>query len=235
MRYRDCENCGIEIDAREIVTRCTECGENIYEKPKTEIMKATLENFLIKWDGNNPVWKEFIEWLNKTYSNKLNGYSSSAFYGVINNAVNVGLNAQIVDRSIIITLEQWKELLNRKTETMNNFKEKDRVFHIHHGWGTVESINKETSIVVKFDKNIGSNFVDIKLLSFAEYTLQGFTQERPFEPVVGNYYWFWDDGFIESKQVCFGQLTEVFNQIKGKYRLAGLGLFEHISETNPLL
>jgi predicted RNase H-like nuclease (RuvC/YqgF family) len=38
MRYRECENCGIEIDAREVVTRCTECKELI-NKPKTEIMK----------------------------------------------------------------------------------------------------------------------------------------------------------------------------------------------------
>jgi hypothetical protein len=40
MRYRDCENCGIEIDSREIVTRCTECKELI-NKPKTE----TMNNF----------------------------------------------------------------------------------------------------------------------------------------------------------------------------------------------
>jgi hypothetical protein len=38
MRYRECENCGIEIDAREVVTRCTECKELIF-KPKTNNMK----------------------------------------------------------------------------------------------------------------------------------------------------------------------------------------------------
>ena len=37
MRDIQCPHCLSYINAREIVTRCTECGENIYEKPKTEI------------------------------------------------------------------------------------------------------------------------------------------------------------------------------------------------------
>jgi predicted DNA-binding protein YlxM (UPF0122 family) len=41
MRYRDCENCGIEIDAREVVTRCPECKELI-NKPKTKEMTTKL-------------------------------------------------------------------------------------------------------------------------------------------------------------------------------------------------
>jgi hypothetical protein len=157
MRYRDCENCGSEIDSREIVTRCTECGENIYKNPKTE--------------------------------------------------------------------------------TMNKFKEKDRVFHILHGWGNIESISTEKSIVVKFENKIGSTFVDIRLISFTEYTLQGFTQERPFEPVIGQMYYFWDDNMLTQKRVICA-FYKGYGDKKLPYSIQSEResiSYQNISETNPLL
>ena len=73
------------------------------------------------------------------------------------------------------------------------FKEGDRVFCILHGWGIVKRISKEGSfpILVFFTNNEGlgetASFTldgryfenSMKMLSFTEYTLQGFTQKRP--------------------------------------------------------
>lgn len=72
------------------------------------------------------------------------------------------------------------------------FKEKDRVFHIEYGWGEVKNINKTGAypVVVCFDGGAEATFTtngvevpDVlqSLLSFTEYTLQGFSQDRPRE------------------------------------------------------
>jgi hypothetical protein len=76
------------------------------------------------------------------------------------------------------------------------FKEGDRVFHVEYGWGVVrfeESIN--FPILVEFSEDEVMSFtLDGKetteskqsLLSFTEYTLWGFSQERPIMlPEVG--------------------------------------------------
>ena len=66
------------------------------------------------------------------------------------------------------------------------FKVGDRVYHIKFDWGVISEISSE-DIFVGFD-NGRSIWVssDRSLLSFTEYTLQGFSQERPIElPEVG--------------------------------------------------
>jgi hypothetical protein len=81
------------------------------------------------------------------------------------------------------------------------FKVGDKVYHLQYGWGEVESdtidygINQQTYCVhVRFLNNNLSFTFDGKefeedehsILSFTEYTLQGFSQERPIElPEVG--------------------------------------------------
>lgn len=76
------------------------------------------------------------------------------------------------------------------------FKGGDKVFHIEYGWGVVgfQKSNK-FPLVVKFrEENVFTFTLDGKetseskypLLSFTEYTLQGFSQERPIVlPEVG--------------------------------------------------
>ena len=79
------------------------------------------------------------------------------------------------------------------------FKVGDKVYHIEYGWGVVKD-NKcdhvsNFPIVVEFKEhnlivfsNDGKEIIGSKqpTLSFTEYTLQGFTQERPIElPKVG--------------------------------------------------
>jgi hypothetical protein len=73
------------------------------------------------------------------------------------------------------------------------FKEGDRVYCLIYGWGTICDLFDEVHpypIDVKFDRRSRSSYTDdgrlfeysIKTLSFTEYTLEGFSQERP-EPL----------------------------------------------------
>jgi hypothetical protein len=71
------------------------------------------------------------------------------------------------------------------------FKEKDRVYHILNGFGVVEEFTEKNTRVL-FDNNVNS-WVDTRLLSFTEYTLNGFSQERPITlPEVGELCMFCD-------------------------------------------
>jgi hypothetical protein len=53
MRYRDCENCGIEIDAREVVETCPHCNKNINKTKKenmtTKLLKQLETNLAETW------------------------------------------------------------------------------------------------------------------------------------------------------------------------------------------
>lgn len=73
------------------------------------------------------------------------------------------------------------------------FKKGDRVFHIEYGWGEVIKDDYDFSfpIIVKFEHTEQASFLATgkelpdslqPLLSFTEYTLEGFSQERPIEP-----------------------------------------------------
>jgi hypothetical protein len=232
MTYRECPHCESYINAREIVTRCTECGKNIYEKPKTNEMKATLENFLVKWDGNNPLWKEFIEWFNKVGSKSyFKGDYQNNFYGIVScNKISTS-ELDGLEKELLITLEQWQQLLNHKT--MNNFKKGDKVFVAPYGWCEFVSHYENTNTC--WVENNGNAFqVDIMLISYTEYTLEGLTQERPFEPIVGNYYWFWNKGTLETSVVGWGLYIGKSNDELKPYIFGSL-TFSFCSETNPLL
>lgn len=65
------------------------------------------------------------------------------------------------------------------------FKAGDRVFHYTYGWGEITSHEEDKIIRVKFFADTIA-FMDGNLLSFTEYTLKGFSQERPIVlPKVG--------------------------------------------------
>ena len=76
------------------------------------------------------------------------------------------------------------------------FKEGDRVFDQDYGWGSVKHIKKDNAFPIKVEYNKefnmtytedGKPFLEsVPKLSFTEYTLQGFSQERPMTlPEVG--------------------------------------------------
>lgn len=78
------------------------------------------------------------------------------------------------------------------------FKKGDKVFCILGGWGRVIAINKgDYPIGVKFDRTYYTYSEDGKIndhtpptLSFTQYTLEGFSQERTEElPLVGDVVW----------------------------------------------
>lgn len=86
------------------------------------------------------------------------------------------------------------------------FKEGDRVFHYHYGWGTIKSISYDDRAIypvpVNFDTSDSTWFTcdgreldcEKPSLSFTEYTLEGFSQERPEElPKKGDVVWVRDN------------------------------------------
>jgi hypothetical protein len=80
---------------------------------------------------------------------------------------------------------------------MSIFKVRDKVYHIEYGWGVVIENDNGISfpILVEFASDLICSFTldgrestesKSSTLSFTEYTLQGFSQERPVElPEVG--------------------------------------------------
>jgi hypothetical protein len=141
-------------------------------------------------------------------------------------------------REVVTRCTKCKELiLKPKTKNMkNNFKGKDRVYFEPYGWGTIVVINN-TIAIINFDIlsdsiNIISDFYP--LLSFTEYKLEGFTQERPFEPKIGEKYFFWNDETIINDAVGYGRLKQISNNINFPY-FFGTKYFQFCSETNPLL
>lgn len=83
------------------------------------------------------------------------------------------------------------------------FKKGDRVFCIMYGWGTIIEIEEGLyPIVVQFDCNVINTYTKDgsvtesgkPSLSFTEYTLEGFSQERPEElPKKGDVVWVRDN------------------------------------------
>jgi predicted nucleic acid-binding Zn-ribbon protein len=225
-----CPHCGSYINIREVVSRCTECGKNLFNLKK-ENMKATLENFLVKWDGNNPLWKELIEWLNKNKTTPFAGYWQNKYYGIVNGKKDAVLFKDIAEHSIIITLEQWKELLTKKENMKNVFKKDDSVYVWPYGWCEFYEYRYG---YVQVTQDGMTYDVNLKLVSFTQYRLEGFTQERPFEPIVGNYYWFWDDEMIDKKASIFGKLGEIDKSDKRPYYCIGAACYANISDKTPL-
>ena len=65
------------------------------------------------------------------------------------------------------------------------FKVGDKVYHIKYGWGVIEE-KKDDDILSRFDEYTVWNNSNNNLLSFTEYTFQGFSQKRPIElPEIG--------------------------------------------------
>ena len=71
-------------------------------------------------------------------------------------------------------------------ELRNQFKLNDRVFHILYGWGTIIEDNRNMKIRVLFEQEDDDyistsnlkEYVQVRLLSFTEYKLEGISQDR---------------------------------------------------------
>lgn len=92
-----------------------------------------------------------------------------------------------------------------------NFEIGDRVFDIRYGWGEVESFEVELgweNVEIRFDNSLISYTVsgpgeigdELCLLSFTEYSLQGFTKEKPidYNKFIGKWGMFWSNNDKEE-------------------------------------
>lgn len=98
-------------------------------------------------------------------------------------------------------------------ENKNIFKVGDKVYDIRFGWGEVVAITADRSYPVEVDFNGGEETYTYTgqyiiehvtpLLSLTEYTLQGFSQERPFNPqdCVGKWCLTWDNEKINNSRI----------------------------------
>jgi len=135
--------------------------------------------------------------------------------------------------------ECGKELFNSNKENMKSvFKDGDTVFHYQHGEGVFKQCENTLEYTVLFLKGyssepalVGTGIYD--LLSFTEYTLQGFTQERPFEPIVDKYYYYWTQESLEVDCVGYGKYLGISRDELAPY-IFGNKKFPFCSENNPL-
>lgn len=108
------------------------------------------------------------------------------------------------------------------------FKKGDKVFHYHYGWGTIKSISyhlmedyplninfcKQGDVC--FTKDGRELFFEKPSLSFTEYKLDGFSQERPeILPKRGDVVWVRDDGDFNWEVSMF--LEYDINETDGPY------------------
>lgn len=128
------------------------------------------------------------------------------------------------------------------------FRKGDRVFDIMYGWGNVINIDtyNRNCIEVLFDDKLKKTYLFDALypseggyprpvLSFTEYRLEGFTQERPEElPNAGDIVWIrnefpseWEIGYFFKKEGNT-YYTSASKNSQG-WRSAGL----YIRTTNP--
>ena len=115
------------------------------------------------------------------------------------------------------------------------FKKGDKVFCVLGGWGTVIGINKgDYPIAVEFDRSHYTYSEDGRVndhtpptLSFTEYTLEGFSQERPEPlPKKGDVVWVREYGASDWR------VSHFFGKVGDKY-LASIFGIENLASTWP--
>lgn len=87
-----------------------------------------------------------------------------------------------------------------------NFEIGDKVFDIRYGWGEVEGFEVELgweNVEIRFDNSLISYTLsgpedfdnELRLLSFTEYTLNGFTKEKAidYSKFIGKWGMFWSN------------------------------------------
>jgi len=83
--------------------------------------EVKLPKYFIIKQCNDPLWDDYIEWLNKTYNINYSGDSSSSYYGYDGNETNNGTGYTIdisyfKNNPEIITLEYWNQCIKNKTQ-----------------------------------------------------------------------------------------------------------------------
>ena len=87
--------------------------------------------------------------------------------------------------------------MNATNNQKQIFQVGDRVYDFQFGWVTIYSL-RDKEIVIKTDETEMFSFKNDAIrnrLSFTEYTLSGFSQERPinYNDYIGKWGFFWDE------------------------------------------
>jgi len=127
----------------------------------------------------------------------------------------------------------------------HNFKIGDKVFDYRHGWMVVEALSEQEDhkvevITEKRCKDRHKTYFyyyeeTLKTLSFTEYTLDGYSNERPVQEFeIGSRGYFWDDLQFNS---CLYSVLEKINDNDNDYKFKSTknGSYNHFSLTPPRL
>jgi len=120
-----------------------------------------------------------------------------------------------------------------RIEIDNIFKEGDRVYHYLYGWGTVRDMgrNFECDNLKRLLRNV---FEERHLLSFTEYTMQGFSQKRPEElPKKGQICWVRDSEFQTWMIAHFMERINDLYEVTPDWDRQTASYWKYITTKNP--
>jgi hypothetical protein len=105
--------------------------------------KQLPEYFAIKW-SDNPLWKDYIKWLNETYDVTLNGTATKSYYGFAGKRTDTFFMystslSDFKNPVTELTLEQWDNIVNKKDE-----------FVLPERWYTIPRNKEETQLLLEF-------------------------------------------------------------------------------------
>lgn len=87
---------------------------------------------------------------------------------------------------------------------MKRFQKGDRVFDIRYGWGTVTVFDGDYDVAIEFDSEMHVRYFDgrgLETISFTEYTLDGFTKDKPKVTWRSIYNeWSYDDSDLKYRE-----------------------------------
>ena len=109
--------------------------------------------------------------------------------------------------------QEIKEIMKKEI-----FRVGDKVFHIDYGWGVVIDFDaEEVHVTINFKEDFNIRYYELQGVSFTEYTLQGFTQERPIVlPEVGELCLVRDSKNAVWKTRNFKKFTTNFLDVNGE-------------------
>jgi hypothetical protein len=179
--------------------------------------EVKLPKYFIIKQCNDPLWDDYIKWLNKTYSVYYEGTSSFDYYGYDGNGRNNGTNNwdnlhNFENKPEIITLEYWNQCINQlhpKTQMTQKLTVKvTEVLKIHEvacpSWKATIS-----SYLARIDKDQNITFFpeEIKCM----FKASNINQLHVLEEVFGK-----EEVVIEYDRLQTGSIVKLHPNKKGQ-------------------
>jgi len=123
-------------------------------------MKNLPEEFCIKYTVN-PLWRKFINWLNKEYNTGYDGFLQTNYYGITKTISGkiIGYNHGN-QFAIVITLEQWNNTLNSLSHILPNRWCISRDLTPTQNEAVTDWVNKTFGVAFRSDKIKGYYRID---------------------------------------------------------------------------